>query len=183
MTDTKNMLWEAERLALFSNAGASGTFNEREEDMARFRAKHEGFFPERFWTDRETGTLGPADAPSDWPVPYWWPFQQVLRLTWEEGFPLESSVLLITGAERGHAYPYQYAVMFLAIEPWRARFCPRCGKRFVADKPARRFCSTACTGNARQGTRAASWKRHGKKWRTRYEKKKASRKPRRKAKR
>jgi hypothetical protein len=45
-------------------------------------------------------------------------------------------------------WPYQQAVMFLGTNPWRALFCGLCGKRFVADKPGRRFCSGDCTKEA-----------------------------------
>ena len=62
-------------------------------------------------------------------------------------------------------WPYQRAVMFLATEPWRARFCESCGKRYVAFKPGRRYCSDRCTQAARRGSKRASWHKHSRKWR------------------
>jgi len=62
-------------------------------------------------------------------------------------------------------YPYMQAVMFLGTNPWRALFCGLCGKRFVADKPGRRFCSEDCTKAARKGSRRVWWSKHGENWR------------------
>ena len=41
------------------------------------------------------------------------------------------------------SWPYQEAVMFLTMEPWRARICGECGNRFVADHAKRKYCSVA----------------------------------------
>src|ERR1700674_1527217 len=41
-------------------------------------------------------------------------------------------------------YPYQRAVMFLAVNPWRAKFCAVCRGRFVAAEPKQRLCSESC---------------------------------------
>lgn len=62
-------------------------------------------------------------------------------------------------------WPYQQAVMFLGTNPWRALFCGQCGKRFVADKPGRRFCSEDCTKEARKSSKRAWWGEHGENWR------------------
>jgi hypothetical protein len=63
------------------------------------------------------------------------------------------------------SWPYQMAVMFLASEPWRARFCQECGQRFVADKPKNSYCSVSCSGEARRASKRLSWEKHGKEWR------------------
>jgi hypothetical protein len=62
--------------------------------------------------------------------------------------------------------PAQFAIMFLATHPWRARFCPSCGRRFVADKPSRKYCNEVCSHEARKKGKLASWRAHGKTWRT-----------------
>lgn len=180
MADTKEILWDAERLALFSNASATN-------DVESFRAQHKDFFPDHFWDYR----VGPeADA-----VLVWQNFQRSVRETWQEGFPLENCIRLIYSAlgsiweameaQPGNpglpVWPYQRAVMLLGMEPWRARFCAQCGKRFVADKPARRFCSHTCSTKARQASRSVSWSKHGQKWRATYEKRKAKGKVRAKS--
>ena len=63
-------------------------------------------------------------------------------------------------------YPYMQAVMLLATESWRARFCPFCGNRFAADIPARRFCSDKCFQESRRRYGNAMWAKHGKEWRS-----------------
>jgi hypothetical protein len=49
----------------------------------------------------------------------------------------------VKSATNRMVWPAQFAIMFLAIHPWRARFCSSCGKRFVADKPSRRYPTTS----------------------------------------
>src|SRR5215472_1355911 len=200
MADKKTVLWDAERLALFSNARDVMEVN-------RFCRNHGTFFPRNFqnWFVRQVAIDGPVlttDAASadavgrlkrELPIPFWRAFQQVLCEAWRIGFPLEECVRLISSAAVGDrlfgktdvepdlssypVWPYQRAVMFLGTEQWRARFCGQCGTRFVADKPARRFCSNKCSSKARKDSRAVSWTKHGEKWRATYERKKAVDKP------
>lgn len=68
-------------------------------------------------------------------------------------------------------WPYQQAVMFLGTNPWRALFCGLCLKRFVADKPGRRFCSETCAKEARKRGQLAWWNANGEEWRSGREKK------------
>jgi hypothetical protein len=188
MPNTKNNLWDAERLALLSNAST-------EADVRQFLENEKSFFPRNFWNwsirQLEEGvpilTMDASDAQAierlrrEPPIPFWQAFQRVLRDAWQLGFPLEECVRLIscaavadrlysaTDAEPDLSsypvWPYQRAVMFLGVEPWRARFCGQCGKRFVADKPARRFCSNTCSTKARKASRMDWWNRAGEEWR------------------
>jgi hypothetical protein len=198
----KNVLWDAERLAQFSNA--DGTM-----ELERFRANNEGFFPRNFenWQVPQTNDSEPiltTDAASaeavrrlkrEPPIRFWRAFQHVLHDAWREGFPLEESVRLISCIAvpdrlSGKSdvepdllsfpvWPCQRAVMFLGVETWRARFCAQCGKRFVADKPARRFCSNACAAKARKHSKKVWWTEKGNEWRADYEKKNAKKKGKR----
>jgi hypothetical protein len=180
MPKTKNILWDAERLALFSNASTAG-------EIQQFRENREDFFPRNFW-NWPLRVGGPGEfAVSSVPIPqevipFWQAFQRALRDAWQVGFPLEECVRLISSAAVPDrlfgktdvepdllsypVWPYQRAVMFLGVEPWRARFCGQCGKRFVADKPARRFCSNTCSAKARKASRMDWWNRKGEEWRT-----------------
>jgi hypothetical protein len=169
----KELLWAAERLALFANADESG--------VAKFQLTNADFFPTGFWAALDpqrprTLTLGSArntiptmrDADDSVVMPHWWGIQQGLRRAWEEGFPPDWSAILIALTQSktsAQAWPYQRALMFMAIESWRARFCGICGERFVAEKPARRFCSNQCASDARRMSRTAWWHEHGEKWR------------------
>jgi hypothetical protein len=194
----KNVLWDAERLAQFSNADGTA-------EMERFRANNEGFFPRNFWNwlVPQTGESEPIltmDAASaeavrllkrEPPIPFWKAFQHVLREAWQNGFPLEECVRFISCAGVADRlsgksdeepslmsypiWPYQRAVMFLGVETWRARFCA-CGKRFVADKPARRFCSNGCAAKARKLSKRVWWAEKGDEWRADYKKKNAKKK-------
>ena len=182
MSEMKRVLWDAERLAKFSNARDLAEVN-------RFRTRNEDFLPPYFWelvyiprTPDESLPLdsAPTDEPGSW---FWQQFQHFLRAAWlMPPFSLDACVQLISCGVDSHedaapdkrlvVWPYQRAVMFLGTESWRARFC-QCGQRFAADKPARRFCSNTCSAKARKASRAVSWGKHGDKWRARYESKKA----------
>jgi len=62
-------------------------------------------------------------------------------------------------------YPYQHVVMLLALQPWRARICEKCGKYFVKDKPRDRYCSRACSKQAILDSKRKSWEAHSGAWR------------------
>jgi len=65
-------------------------------------------------------------------------------------------------AKLSDVWPVQFAIMFLATHPWRARFCPSCGHRFVADKQSRRYCGERCSHEARKKGKLASYYKNGK---------------------
>jgi hypothetical protein len=62
-------------------------------------------------------------------------------------------------------WPYQHAVMLLALQPWRARICGKCGEYFVKEKPRDRYCSKACSKQAVLDSKNKSWGLHGRNWR------------------
>lgn len=59
-------------------------------------------------------------------------------------------------------WPFQRAVMFLGMNPWRASVCSRCGNRYVKDKSTRRFCSDKCSQESRLLSKRSWWSEHGK---------------------
>lgn len=61
---------------------------------------------------------------------------------------------------------FQRAVYILFREGWRAKTCVRCSRRFIADKPVQRYCSTECSGETKRERNLDWWNKHGKKWRT-----------------
>lgn len=181
----KAILWDAQRLADFANG-------EPREAVENFRANNPEFFPPAVWSN--ASALIPGEKGFDEMLfgsgikpCYWFVLREALRKAWQEGFTPEHCVILLSFAgdmplnPSAEVWPFQRAVMFLAMEPWRAKFCGVCGKRFVADEPARRYCSTACTGKARKGTKNASWAKHGKRWRQRRSKRKTRAETRRKS--
>ncbi|MGD0920430.1 MAG: hypothetical protein ABSA70_01540 [Terriglobia bacterium] len=60
---------------------------------------------------------------------------------------------------------FQRAVYILFREGWRAKTCVRCSRRFIADKPVQRYCSTKCSGETKRERNLDWWNKHGKKWR------------------
>ncbi len=57
---------------------------------------------------------------------------------------------------------FQHAVYMLMNESWRARVCPICRRYLIADKPANIYCSTKCSGVARQKRDLEYWRSEGK---------------------
>lgn len=45
---------------------------------------------------------------------------------------------------------FQNAIYDLMQDRWRAMICPECGRFFIADKIARKYCSTKCTGERKR---------------------------------
>jgi len=171
-----DILIDAQTLATFSNLTPG--------EVEAFR---NGVAPEflpssdEFWGMRST-TPGATDAEFVWQS-----IQQGLQEAWAKRFPLDRSLQLITIINKyselekafrqvpnmsneeiagtrfpaQEVWPFQRAVMFLAVNSWRARFCPRCGKRFVAAKPKSTYCSDACFKESRKGSKRAWWGEHG----------------------
>jgi hypothetical protein len=168
MPTQKEILSYAERLALFANC-------EDQIAVDEFRAKNEGFFPPRFLEDNRPPIESPIPTlkqEAEW-MPTWWGFQVGLLQAWKERFPADWAVTLIALTHpktRFEAWPYQRALMLLAVEPWRAQFCPICGRQLVAEKPATRFCSAKCAGAARKNSRDAWWHKNGEGWRRKHQK-------------
>jgi len=71
-------------------------------------------------------------------------------------------------------WPYQRAVMLLAIDSWRARTCLHCSKRFFADMPKRLYCSPRCSGDSHTAAKRRWFRAHGSEWRATRKKKPSS---------
>jgi len=144
-----------------------------------------GFLPAEFW-DIQTIKVGQS-AEFEWQS-----IQRSLQEAWTKRFPLDMSIQLIIEVDKyskleqalrkvpemsneeianmkppaAEVWPFQRAVMYLAVNSWRARFCTRCGKRFVAAKPKSTYCSDACFKESRKGAKQAWWGAHGETWRS-----------------
>lgn len=57
---------------------------------------------------------------------------------------------------------FQDAVYALMNESWRARVCPICRRYIIAAKPANIYCSTKCSGEAKQKRGLEYWRNEGK---------------------
>src|ERR1700735_1633672 len=143
--------------------------NLAEKDVDYFRRNYPHFVPDGWWPVDNYNTL------------IWQLWQALLQESWGKLsadriialLTLWSSTAQSSEAEESEviagihiptAHLYQHAVMFLAMEGWRAKFCEKCGKRFVKDIPARRFCSDACSNESRKADKRELWKEHGPDW-------------------
>jgi hypothetical protein len=174
-----SILIDADALAKFSNL--------KPQDTEEFRNKiYRDFLPADLW-DVLSFTVGDTSVGETSSPVAWQSIQGLLQDAWANRFPLDSSVQIITAVDKlsqltrqlarasqmsnedivnrvwpaQEVWPFQRAVMFLAVESWRARFCPACGKRFVAVKPKSTYCDVSCFKEARKGAKRAWWNAHG----------------------
>ena len=171
----RGTLKNAQALALFSNLA--------EKDVDYFRQNYPKFVPDVWWTHESYDTL------------VWKLWQQLLRESWGK-LSADRIIALLTlwsntfestesaesevpGVYIPIAYPYQHAVMFLAVEQWRAKFCENCGQRFIKEKPPQRFCSDACFKESRRAYKRTQWAEHGPDWLKNRKKSKKPKTPRR----
>lgn len=95
----------------------------------------------------------------------WQAWRSLLRGAWHSGFHPEYVSQLVNipsvppGNTRFEVQPVsdaQRAVLAMALESWRARFCPKCGRPFVARRAANKFCSTDCFAQQRREKQRAA---------------------------
>jgi len=161
-------LVDAQVLAEFSNLDAKDSDPLSPTNIDHFRHNHPNFVPDNFWTAQHST----EDSPE--PRYFWKIAQQYVQDAWKEYFPLKTSVRLIAFGPREVVAAYQQAVMFLTLNRWRAKFCLRCGSRFVAVSPKSIYCGDACFHVARKDSKKAWWTEHGPQWRNKRTKSKRS---------
>jgi hypothetical protein len=160
----------AEVLAEFANLDQDGAKG--------FIKAHPDFVPPVWWTGRAwkdgVGTSTP-----------WMRERDLLRKAWVAGFPADKTLELATTSLFliGHAlasdtteemestpkkiWPYQRAVLFLHVNPTKARICEwrECGRRFISETKAQ-FCrfglvvngnETTCFWEHRKKEKADNW--------------------------
>jgi hypothetical protein len=71
------------------------------------------------------------------------------------------------------AAPFQKGVLYLFEQPWRARFCMVCNKRFVAAEPKNKFCSETCSHENSIRRKREWFRENGKQWRRKVKRAKA----------
>ena len=188
----EDILQDARTLAAFSNLTP--------EDAEYFRHNYPGFVPDYWWQAvyfQNAGFRGDFAIAHSPPIntdekAVWRLWEKFLRESWTKLSPdriialltrwasraAESSETEVAGVDIPIAYPYQRAVMFLALEPWRAAFCEKCGQRFVKEKPARRYCSDTCFQESRKASKRELWAKHGSEWLENRKRPKTSRRSR-----
>jgi hypothetical protein len=143
--ETRALLDMADALAQFAGIDPG-------EEVENFRRLHPNFVPEVWWTLDYDG-CGEL---------IWSRWQQLLDVEWGRfslytdrtlalltmWMSVEESPTPVTELHRVFTptmYPYQRAVLFLAVEPWRAKVCRVCGMAFIADHASRKYCSLKCS--------------------------------------
>ena len=198
MPNRKELLWSAGELARFANV-------ESPQDLERFRANNPGFFPPHFWNEfnfrggvaweklpeptgvgfnpfEGTEAYGPSGPLVGTTWIRLWGLRDSVRSAWKLAFPIDHCIFLLSFVQvipdksGFRPWPFQRAVMFFGAESWRARFCSGCGRCFVAEQPATRFCSIRCAAEGRRASKKAWWAKDGKKWRKEIQGKKRGRK-------
>jgi hypothetical protein len=180
----KQILSEGSTLAEFSNLGTGG--------VNRFRQKHPDFLPERWWEYRngEQWQMTQGFLREAWQkkfdVEFFWRVLLLLSVFDPEdtldgafGFPVapgkEQAFATLSEIPAGTT-PFQRAVLHLFENPWRARFCPVCGNRFVAAEAKTKFCSQKCSEESTR-KRHNEWARKNlKAWRKKQKTKKGGKK-------
>ena len=176
------LLIDTQVLADFANLNAEDKNDLSPTNPEYFRNNHTDFVPQEWWTWHHWQAES-KDSPGsfNWS---WQTAQRFLQEAWREKFSLEKCVELITlvGNDlrtqvdgKAKVYPYQRAVMFLGTNRWRAKFCLRCGNRFVATTPKSIYCTDACFQLARKDSKKAWWSEHGQEWRDSIKKAKSKR--------
>lgn len=112
------------------------------------------------------------------PIPLWRAWQQLLRVAWHTGFDLDSTTQLLNiNLPDEHAFSrlpplqpgertfefaptwdFQRAVLGVAWQNWRAKFCERCGQPFVAERPKIKYCGLSCSGDVIRNRKASYWR-------------------------
>jgi hypothetical protein len=167
---------EAKVLELFVNLEESAeAFKEAHPDFenekrhpltpAEFRKAYPDFAPGESWWDYYFGidTRPLTESKKQWRV-----LQTNLRELWDRGgFPLDMSSLLMMllmifdtdsyidpRPPFGSIFdidlesPYYQSLVWLNGQPWRARVCKLCKRRFIASWPSNEHCSQHCTAVA-----------------------------------
>lgn len=169
---SKSSLVDAEMLAKFSNL-APAQVDEFRNSIAP------DFLPADYWNAPSITVVGDPESPWQW-------LQHGVQDAWAN-FSLDRSIQLITAVDKyskleqrlqqipkisnqeiltielpaPEVWGFQRAVMFLAVNSWRARFCLGCGKRFVATKPRSTYCTDTCFKENRKDVKRAWWGAHG----------------------
>ncbi len=123
------------------------------EGVENFRQRYPKFVPDAWWTFKDSygevvwrawqGLL----AVSWVKLSIYSDSLLALLTMWSSTEPSITSTSELAGVFTPTLYPYQRAVLFLALEPWRMKDCqrPECGKPFIADHASRKYCSVDCS--------------------------------------
>ena len=156
-------------------------------ELENWRRKHPDFVPDTWWGYRPDSWHYPGDKKL-------WQFnQECLMEAWQKRFNIgqfelmrlllsvfepddsdmgflgnPNKVFVGIGGMVEELYPHQQAVLYLKENPWRARFCQRCGTPFVAESNQQKYChrtneeNQTCASLARTEQKSQDHARHKK---------------------
>jgi hypothetical protein len=131
-------------------------------DLENFKTRYPAFMPEWFY---RVSCGNDAEPNSNTRLLAWQAWRAVLTEAWHSSFHPEYVAQLLhipttppgnTQFEVQRVCDAQRAVLAIALESWRARFCPRCGLPFVARKTADKYWPKACFEVQRREKQRAS---------------------------
>jgi hypothetical protein len=137
--------------------------------IKNFRDRYPAFLPSWFYGLR-WGNY--AEPQCNTGLSAWQAFHSLLREAWHSGFHSEYVAQLVniptlppgnTHFEIAPVCDAQRAVLAMALETWRARFCPRCGRPFVARRAADKYWPRACFAEQRREKQRASKRKRARK--------------------
>jgi hypothetical protein len=160
--------WDEQQQALDAARALADYANLEPEGVESFRTAHPDFVPAWwFWSPQGKGQwMRERDLVRE----AWGKFAAdlILRLVTSHWFTFGTfNRVQVSSQEK--EWPYQQAIMFLHINPWRAKTCEWCGKRFIAEHSRARFCSfgvvvdgnpTTCFWAHRKPSQKESWIEH-----------------------
>lgn len=162
--------WKEQQRAIGAAKLMAALANLEPAGVERFRADHPDFVPQVYWTGE---SVHAPNLPISWMQErnllreVWvagFPTDKTLELITTNLFfvaKIHASRSWMAQVEKNIAkyiqmpdvtppqktWPYQDAVMFLHVNPWRAKTCEWCGRRFIAEHPKARFCGSGTTFN------------------------------------
>lgn len=173
----------------WSNALSKFLILEDEAQAAEFAQAYPQFFPLHFFKLQMTnhlakGGIDTANAPeigltgfrSASAFPLWRAWRNLLLRCWHSKLSYTYVAQLISvptalpadalpNVEFQPVYDFQRCVLWIMLEQWRARFCTRCGRPFVAAKQPTKHCGETCKEEAEKERNRRHWKDYGRTWR------------------
>ena len=169
----------------------------RESDIDAFRKDAPDFVPQDYWGAMPTLTLRPDLPLEQvlYKGRPWELAQRMVRDAWHQRFPPEKAVELISNCSKfsdmerqlnailtapnasvedllrhlspAKMYGFQKAVMYLSMQPWRAKVCSleSCKRRYVANAPPQETCGLDCRSQYHKLRKARDWEKSGRQYR------------------
>lgn len=185
--------WQEREERLKAAAALAAFLDLKTADIATFQLKYRDFLPTWVWEEtlgyfNSNTKVGSRNEPEKY-LP-WLKLQNHLKQVWDEGF-FEEAVLdfisehsFFLNDSIAHTDDCRKAVLFLYENSWRAKICPQCKHRFIANHSQSECCSLDCAALQRKDSKGDWYNRIKDVWnaerRREYAAEKRKRKPKQK---